>query len=237
MPRVDSVTTVASADSQEWPVSDPVTTDRRTDSIWFMRRAFAKGLAAGLGTGVLLIAVWAIFAFVVVNQRLDRQDVEAGRQLMAEIELRSPEFQLLATPLVVPSDWTLHTLSGEAVEIGTYRNQTVLLTLWHTECVPCRAQLPALTRLADRVAERDDIAVLMVSPESADRLRARLVGDISQQPFFVTGRIPPSLRPSIWPTAYVLDCKGRIVARQVGAADWDAGEIPRALTARTKELC
>lgn len=49
-------------------------------------------------------------------------------------------------------DFTLQTVSGEPVALSELRGQPVVLNFWATWCGPCRAEMPELQRLHERLA-------------------------------------------------------------------------------------
>jgi peroxiredoxin len=47
-------------------------------------------------------------------------------------------------------DFSLENAAGEVVSLEDYRGQVVIVNLWASWCVPCRAEMPAIQALYDR---------------------------------------------------------------------------------------
>ena len=63
------------------------------------------------------------------------------------------------------ADFTLPDLSGTAVRLADLRGKIVFLNLWATWCPPCRAEMPSMEALYQRLKGRD-FAMLAVSEDS-----------------------------------------------------------------------
>ena len=103
------------------------------------------------------------------------------------------------------------------VHLAGYRGQVVLLNFWATWCEPCVVELPSLLQLHH---DRPDLAILAVSiDEDADaytRFIARRHVDL------ITVRDPAQsaaklYHTDMWPETYVIDRKGIIRRKFVGA--------------------
>lgn len=112
-----------------------------------------------------------------------------------------------------------------AVHLANYRGKVVLLNFWATWCQPCVAELPSLIQLHH---DMPNIVVIGVSidedPDAYTRFLARRHVD------FLTVRDPSQSAPKLfhtdmWPETYVIDRKGYIRSKYIGAQDWTDPEI------------
>lgn len=112
----------------------------------------------------------------------------------------------------------LSDLSGATWTPADLAGKTVLLNAWATWCGPCRLELPMLQTLHERLADRDDVAVVLLNSDSD-------LGGV--EPFVrKEGLTMPVLLAGDWmtetfgtfvlPTSWIVDGSGRVRAQQVG---------------------
>ena len=142
----------------------------------------------------------------------------------------------LADPPAALPEITFLDASGQPHTLAEFRGRGMVVNLWATWCVPCRAEMPALAvqraaqlaGLALSVAlAPEDIAVL---PLSSDRGGAGAVAGFYAQHGITA--LPVLLDPrgaalKAWgvagiPVTVLVDREGRERARLEGAADWSS---------------
>jgi cytochrome c biogenesis protein CcmG, thiol:disulfide interchange protein DsbE len=112
-----------------------------------------------------------------------------------------------------------------SIHLANYRGKVVLLNFWWSQCAPCIEELPSLLQLhrAD-----PNLVILAVSidenPDNYTRFIAQHHMDL------ITVRDPNQTVPSLfhtdmWPETYLIDRKGIIRRKFVGAQDWSDPEI------------
>ncbi|HWA94435.1 MAG TPA: TlpA disulfide reductase family protein [Terracidiphilus sp.] len=112
-----------------------------------------------------------------------------------------------------------------SINLADYRGKVVLLNFWWSQCGPCIAELPSLLRL-----HHDDpnLVILAISidedPGNYERFIKQRHVDL------ITVRDPNQSVPSLyhtdmWPETYLIDRKGIIRRKFVGAQDWSDPEI------------
>jgi peroxiredoxin len=132
---------------------------------------------------------------------------------------------LLDTPSqpVVAFDFSAQTLDGRTVRLGDLKGQVVFLNFWATWCVPCKAEMPAMERLhrALRGQPFRMLAVNLQEEPAAIRKFVDELGLIFDIVLDPAGEIARGYGVNNLPLTYLIDKRGRIVARALGERPWD----------------
>lgn len=112
-----------------------------------------------------------------------------------------------------------------SVHLADYRGKVVLLNFWWTECAPCIAEIPSLIQLHH---EMPNLAIIGVSIDDDSDSYAQFL--TRKHIDFTTVRDPNQSAPKLfhtdmWPETYVIDRKGVIRRKFIGAQDWSSPEI------------
>ena len=121
---------------------------------------------------------------------------------------------------------------GSKATLADFRGRAVLLNLWATWCVPCRAEMPALDRLqADRGGKDFEVVAVNVDTARLERRGAFLDGigvkaltryaDPSGDAFETLRRGGKALG---LPVSLLIDGDGCEVAEVAGALKWDSAD-------------
>ena len=107
---------------------------------------------------------------------------------------------------------TLVTLDGRRLSTTALNGQVVILTFWATWCVPCRDELPLLSKYATDHAGQG-LTVLGFSLDTADQLAE--VRKVAQALSFPVGLLERSSAPGygrMWrlPVSFTIDRAGRL---------------------------
>lgn len=120
-------------------------------------------------------------------------------------------------------DLKLKDLAGHAQRLSALRGQIVVLSFWATWCIPCRDELPRLSKLNEEFAGKNVHFVAVSIDEPKDRakvgpylaeqkihLDAWVGGDAGLLERFGMGEIVPA--------TLILDEQGQVVTRIMGEA-------------------
>ena len=126
--------------------------------------------------------------------------------------------------------FALPDLSGASIDLSGQRGRVVVLHFFATWCEPCREELPALRRLAERAAP--DLGVLAVSVGEPD-LRVRRFAETVPLNFPVLldrdSAVARSWQIVSLPTTYVLDRDLRPSHLAESGYPWDALDLRKLL--------
>jgi thiol-disulfide isomerase/thioredoxin len=129
-------------------------------------------------------------------------------------------------------------LDGAASTLRAGGGQARIINLWALWCAPCRAELPALERLAADLAPQGIAVSAVALAQDLFAVREYLAQHAARLRASVVAPGEPVLRRlgvDALPQTFVLAPDGGVLACWVGARDWDApgvrGELARLLQA------
>jgi thiol-disulfide isomerase/thioredoxin len=120
---------------------------------------------------------------------------------------------------------------GRRVSLAAYTGQVVLVNFWATWCGPCRAEMPSMERLYQELRPQGFAIIAVDYRETRDQVApfVQELGLTFPVALDEDGSVGDELYPIVGlPTSYLVDRRGRVVARKVGYLEWD-GAAARAL--------
>jgi peroxiredoxin len=157
---------------------------------------------------------WAVTGIVVAGLGLGA----AGLTWVApdgsvEIDREAPNFQ------------AVDLATRDSVSLEDYRGSVTLVNIWATWCVPCREEMPSMQRLFDSVGTRGfRIAAISIDEGSSEDVAAfarelDLGFDILHDR---SGSVERLYQTTGVPESFLLDRRGKLVKRVIGAHDWSS---------------
>jgi len=122
-------------------------------------------------------------------------------------------------------DFTLNDLSGKPVQLSSLKGKVVLVNFWATWCPPCREEIPSMIRL-NQVMQGKNFQMLAISIDEG--------GGAAVQDFFkkgggslpalldTDGKVSRRYGTTGVPETFIVDSKGIIQKKVVGAMDWSS---------------
>ena len=139
--------------------------------------------------------------------------------------------------IVQALDFTAKTLDGRTVQLSKLKGNVVFLNFWATWCVPCKAEMPAMERL-HRALRGQPFRMLAVNLQEAPATIRKFVDELGLTFDVVldpTGAITQDYNVNNLPLTFLIDKRGRIVARALGERPWDQGAYLDYVRALVKE--
>jgi thiol-disulfide isomerase/thioredoxin len=121
----------------------------------------------------------------------------------------------------------LPALDGATHRLADYRGQVVLVNFWATWCGPCRAEMPSIERLRERLAGRPFV-VLAVNVGEGERVARDFAESLPVRFTVLMDRDTRAARSwgaRVLPATYILGPDGRIRYGHFGELDWAADDV------------
>ncbi len=143
-------------------------------------------------------------------------------------------FNAYKKPLLKPGlpapDFSYPGLDGKMVSLSDYRGKVVFLNIWATWCPPCREEMPSMEKLY-RELRGEGFEILAVS---IDALGAKAVAPFMKEyrlsfPALLDpkGTIQQLYGTTGIPESFIIDKKGIIAEKIIGARNWATPEVIR----------
>ena len=179
-------------------------------------------------TRLLLCLLLIAFAPLMLTAQ-DTPEMDASAERFYRLGFGVPPQPIDAPDIVVPN------LTGEKIALSEQKGKVVLLNLWATWCPPCRAEMPAMEKLYQTL-KNENFEILAISTRDPRETRAKVVDFVQEYGYTfpilfdeTAAAVPSFYRTGSIPTSFLIDTKGRVVARLIGAYEWDSDEIVQLL--------
>lgn len=124
-------------------------------------------------------------------------------------------------------DFELPDENGKKVKLSDYKGEVILLHFWATWCKPCMQEVPSLERLTGR-SDSMGLKVIAVSVDNSFEDIKNTLPDVKLNILLDPERkVATEYGTSKFPETWVIDKKGKIVARFIGSRNWDSPTFVR----------
>ena len=157
---------------------------------------------------------WAVTGIVVAGLALGAAALTwVAPDSAVEINRPAPNFQ------------AIDLATRDSVSLEDYRGSVTLVNIWATWCLPCRDEMPSMQTLYDSLATRGfRIAAISIdegSPEDVTAF-ARELGLSFDILHDRSGKVERLYQTTGVPESFLLDRRGVLVKRVIGAHDWSS---------------
>lgn len=119
-------------------------------------------------------------------------------------------------------NFTIKDLQGNTVDFNQFKGKTIFLNLWATWCGPCRAEMPSIQSLYEKV-NKDKVAFVILDWfEDAKKTSKYIESKKFTFPvYLVNSDVPEQLNVSSIPTTLVISPSGKIATKKTGTTNYD----------------
>ena len=121
---------------------------------------------------------------------------------------------------------SFYTVDGKEITLNEYSDDVLFLNFWATWCGPCRAEMPSIAALQDKLG-REGLRVLAVTDEDFSTVESYLKGNRFPFTVLIDQEAKLSGRLRIWavPWTLILDKERNLVHFHSGARLWDTPDV------------
>jgi thiol-disulfide isomerase/thioredoxin len=184
-------------------------------------KIFLNLIKTGL-TAIIIIGVLKVTGlFGGVSQLTQTVAIKSGVLNVNPPSEKSPEINFDYAFLI-------KNLQGDKISFERYKGKVVFLNLWATWCGPCKAEMPGIQKLYDKM-KGEPIEFVMLSIDK-DNALAKVESYVKKNNYTFPVYMPsgflvePLQVPSI-PTTFVIDKDGKIAMKVVGTRNYDTAKM------------
>jgi thiol-disulfide isomerase/thioredoxin len=109
--------------------------------------------------------------------------------------------------------------AGELTDLHSFKGKKVFVNLWATWCPPCRAELPSIEKLAEKLSATNTVFVMLSLDENFDLAKAFAVNEKMKLPvYYPAGDLPALFNTESIPVTFVFDEQGHLI-KQINGSD------------------
>jgi thiol-disulfide isomerase/thioredoxin len=175
-----------------------------------------RNMLIGIVVGVLIVAA---LSYTTGLTKLIRSSFGSSVEYKGSESVTAPEF--------AAGEW----INSEPLKVSELRGRVVLIEFWTFGCYNCRNTLPYVKSWNDRYREKGLTVIGVHSPEfdeerKVENLRREVTSLGIRYPVITDNDYQTwnAYHVEAWPTAFLLDKKGRIRWMHVGEGDYDEAD-------------
>jgi thiol-disulfide isomerase/thioredoxin len=186
------------------------------------------GLLKPMVSAVLLIVVLqatGLLSSVSVFTQRAAMEVGFMKASPEEVDNAAPDFDY---------NFSIKDLNGNKISFEQFKGKVVFLNMWATWCGPCRAEMPGIQSLYDKI-KADSIEFVILSwDRDSDKPKIEKYIEKNSFTFPVyqrTDYLPDPLQVPTIPTTFIISKAGKLIQKEVGTRNYDTKKMIQYLKA------
>lgn len=122
---------------------------------------------------------------------------------------------------------SLVSLDDRLVSLYDFKGKTIFLNYWASWCPPCRAEMPAIQNLYDKLKNKNDVVFILVSLDNdISKAKSFIKNEGFTFPvYFLNSSLPQIYDTGTIPSTFVISKEGRISVKHIGMADYNSNKF------------
>jgi len=116
--------------------------------------------------------------------------------------------------------------SGDKINLKNFSEKALFINFWATWCPPCRAEMPGIQTLFEKVGKENIKFVMITSDRDFNTAIAYKKKNGFTFPIYqLQSQLPMELDSQILPSTYVINSNRQIVTKEQGMAQYDSAKF------------
>lgn len=121
-------------------------------------------------------------------------------------------------------DWSSLLYDGrEAIPLGSFEGEVMVINYWATWCPPCIAEMPNFQKAYDQY--KNEVTFIFATSDERVKVEAFMAKNGYDLPVYYYEYLPEAFIHNSIPTTFILNRKGEIVFEKVGAYKWGGDSV------------
>lgn len=117
--------------------------------------------------------------------------------------------------------WQMTDINGNTFNLNEAKGKVIFINIWATWCPPCVGEMPLIQKLYDKYRNNSDVVFLLISDEEIPKIKQFIEKREYDFPVFSSRYARPEIfKSNSIPASYLISPEGKLVIKQIGAADW-----------------
>lgn len=124
-------------------------------------------------------------------------------------------------------NFSLSNFNNELLNFEELKGKTIFLNFWASWCPPCRAEMPTIENLYEKTKNNKGLVFVLVSLDSDTAKARNFIKDekFTFPVYFLNGYLPSMYNTGTIPSTFVISKEGKVVAKEVGMADYNTAKF------------
>ena len=148
----------------------------------------------------------------------------AGQWALITSGFKNAETESDSDPKDFDFAFTIKDLNGKKYSFDQFKGKVIFLNLWATWCGPCRAEMPGIHQLYEKM-DKEKYAFIMLSLDR-DGDESKVVKYLQKNQYtfdayLPSGYLPEQLQVPSIPTTFIISKDGKLIKKHVGSQQYD----------------
>lgn len=151
--------------------------------------------------------------------------------------IRNASSKTMKSPEPFDFNFTLRNLNGERIPFERYKGKVIFLNLWATWCGPCRAEMPTIQSLYEKIDTAAVKFVILSIDRDSDEAKVGKYINQMKYTFPVyrpSGYFTSQLNVDYIPTTFIINKEGKVVSKEIGGTNFDTAKFRKFLLSLTQ---